>query len=469
LAWVEDHFLAGELVVRLQPGERVLVVASTRPDAVTGPLAAAAARPRHLARERVLIDAWARARPAAARPAPPWVRRLVLAADAFIVARPSPERPNGRTILAGYPWAGDRGREALAALAGLTLATGRDDVSREVLLTWAAHADRALLPRRFAEPHGRADYLSVDAPLWFFQAVRAHHEATHDDDLLARLFPLLEDIGAWFERGERHGIAADPRDGLLRAGGEGLALTWMDARGHALPVTPRSGKPVEVNALWYNALTALVRFSRRLGRPEDAYAGMARRVGHAFARYWNADAGGLFDVIDGPRGSDPSLRPNQLLAVSLPDSPLPAPRRRAVVDRCTRALLVPGGLRSLAPDDPGYRAHDREGGTPRDPARHQGMAWTWLLPHYALAHYRVHRDRAAALRRLEPIAALLEHGLIGQLGERQDGEPPHASRGLTAHAWAVGETLRVWHALAAAPPLRPAGRGGRTLTLVGER
>jgi len=469
MAWVEDHFMAGELVVRLLPGERALVVASTRPGAVAGTLAAATARSRHVARERVLIDGWTRARPAAARVAPPWVRRLVLAADAFIVARPSPERPNGRTILAGYPWSSDRGRDTMAALAGLTLATGRDDLAREILQTWAAHAEHGLLPNRFTEPGGRSEYQSVDASLWLFHAVRAYHEATHDDDLLAELFPLLEDIGAWFERGERYGIAADPRDGLLRAGGEGLALTWMDARREGVPVTPRAGKPVEVNALWFNALTAMAAFARRLRHPHDAYAELARRVGHAFERYWNAEAGCLYDVIDGPEGPVASVRPNQLLAVSLPDSPLAAARRRAVVDCCTRSLLVPGGLRSLAPDDPHYRGSSLAGDAAREAVWHQGAAWSWLLPHYALAHYRVYGRRAAAMALLEPLGALLEQQGLGQLGQRLDGDPPHAPGGAIAQAWAVGEALRVWHALAAAPPRRPAGRGGRTLTLVGSR
>src|SRR6185503_3716074 len=221
---------------------------------------------------------------AAARTAPPWVRRLVLAADAFVVARPGATRPNGRTLLAGYPWSGECGRDVMAALPGITLATGRPEVAREILLTWAELADRGLLPHRVLEPTGDAEYHAVDGPLWFFQAVRAYHEATGDDELLAELFPVLEDMGAWFERGERYGIAADPRDGLLRAGGEGMALTWMDARHEGQPVTPRAGKAVDVNALWFNALTAMTAFARRLRRPSDAYADMARRVGHAFER-----------------------------------------------------------------------------------------------------------------------------------------------------------------------------------------
>jgi predicted glycogen debranching enzyme len=474
-AWVEDHFLAGEFVFQMLPGERHLVVASTRPGAVAGALAAAAARSRHLAHERVLTDAWRRARPNAERTAPPWVRRLVLAADAFVVARPSSARPHGRTILAAYgeprggPASGDRGRDTMAALAGLTLATGRPELAREVLLTWVAHADRALIPNRFSDPDGQPDYHAVDASLWLFQAVRAYHEATGDDELLAELFPTLEDIGAWFERGDRYGIAADPRDGLVRAGGEGMSLTWMDARVDGEPVTPRSGKPVEVNALWYNALTAMTAFARRLGQPDDAYADMARRVGHAFDRFWNDETACLCDVMDGPQGADPAVRPNQILAVSLPDTPLNAARRRAVVECCGRLLVTPFGLRSLSPDD--LRYHGRHSGTSaeREAAAHQGSGWVWLLPHYALAHYRVYGQRAAALALLEPLGDLLGRAAFGFLPEMVEGGAPHAPRGACAHAWAVGEALRVWHALVAAPARRPIGRGRRTLSLVGAK
>src|SRR5262245_49752017 len=473
--WMEDHFLAGEFVFRMLPGERYLVVASTRPGAVAGSLAVVAARSRRLAHERVLIDAWRRARPVTTRSAPRWVERLVLAADAFVVARPGGARPHGRTILAAYPEPRgglssiERGRDTMGSLAGLTLATGRPELAREILLTWAAHADRALIPHRFTEPGGQPDYHSVDASLWLFQAVRAYHEATGDDELLAELFPMLEDMGAWFERGDRHGIAADPRDGLIRASGAGVRLTWMDARADGEPVTPRAGKPVEVNALWFNALTAMTTFARRLGQPDDAYADMARRVGHAFDRFWNDDAGCLYDVIDGPQGPDPSLRPNQIFAVSLPDTPLAAARRRAVVDRCTRPLATPLGLRS--PDPGGRRRPARYAGTPaeEEACAHRGSAWVWLLPHYALAHYRVHGDRAAALAVLEPLAELLELSGIGFLPELVEGAAPHAPRGAIAHAWAVGEALRVWHALAAAPSRRPIGRGRRTLSLVGAR
>lgn len=467
VAWVEDHFMAGELRVRLTPGERFLLVASTRREAVASPLAAARARARRVAHERILLQTWTRARPAVARAAPAWVRRLVLAADAFLVARPSAAWAQGRTVLAGYPWSTDRGRDTMLALPGLALATGRTELARAVLTTWVAHTHRALLLDRFPEAGGRPAYSTVDASLWLFQAVRAYHKATGDHALLAALFPVLEDIGAWFERGERHGIGVDPRDGLLKAGAEGLASTWMDARVDGVPVTPRHGKPVEVNALWYNALTAMVSFARRLGRPHEAYAQMARRVGHAFARYWNAEMGCLYDVIDGPQGADASVRPNQLLAVSLPDTPLPAARRRAVVGTCARALLTPYGLRSLAPDDPRYRGRDAGDASARAAACHQGTAWIWLLPHYALAHHRVHGDRAAALALLEPLGALLEACALGQLPERVEGDPPHEPRGAIAQAWSVGEALRVWHTLTSAPARRPARRVGRTMSSVG--
>ena len=464
-------FMAGEFIFRLAPGERALIVASTRPGAIAGPLATAAARPRRVAHERMLLDAWRRARPAAALAAPSWVKRLVLAADAFVVERASPGQPNGRTLLAGYPWLTEAGRDAMAALPGLAVATGRHDIARAVLRTWALAADRGRLPDRFPEAGGRPETHALDGSLWLFQAVRAFHAATGDDALLAELFPRLEDIGAWIERGVTPRLGVDPRDGLVRLGADAGAplsrpLTWMDACVGGLPVTPRYGKPVEVNALWYNALTAMTRFARRLRRPYEAYAEMARRVRHGFGRYWDAEAGALHDVLDGPRGADSALRPNQILALSLPDSPLPAARRRAVLEACTAHLLVPGGLRSLAPDDPRYRGRGGGGEGERAAAAHQGTAWVWLLPHLALAHHRVHHDRAAALALLEPLGALLERHGVGALPECLDGSPPHAPRGAIAHAWAVGEALHAWHALAAAPARRAARAAPRALSAV---
>lgn len=448
---VEDHLCAAELAFRLAPGEYVTVVASTRRDAglgEAGPLALASALQRRRAHERGLIESWVRAQPGMARTAPAWVRQSVLAADAFLVDRSSPGDPAGRSVIAGYPWFSDWGRDTMIALPGLTLATGRPEVARAVLTTYARHVDRGMLPNRFPDDSESPEYNSVDAALWFFQAVRAYHEATADDAFLAEVFPVLEDITAWYRRGTRYGIVMDPEDSLIRAGEPGAALTWMDARVGDWVVTPRMGKAVEVNALWYNALVAMGGFARKLGKPEAPFETMAERVEQGFARFWNPDAGCLFDCIDGPEGHDAAVRPNQIFALSLPASPLPGAQRRSVLEVCGRLLLGSHGLRSLAPADPHYRGEYRGDRVTRDAAYHQGTAWTWLLPHYALAHERVHGDRARALSFLDPFADLIASLGVGFLPEAADGDVPFTPRGCIAQAWSVAEALRVYHHLA---------------------
>ncbi|HEY3216555.1 MAG TPA: amylo-alpha-1,6-glucosidase [Candidatus Eisenbacteria bacterium] len=445
----EDHLWAAEFTFRLAPGDRATLVASTRREAgLGGPsgVAVAAARLRRLAHQRSLLGAWQAAQRAVARSAPDWVRRLVLAADAFLIGCATTEEPNGRGVNVGYPEIAEGGREALIALPGLSLATGRPEVARSVLARLARQVDQGLLPG--ADNRSGDTGYDGDASLWFFQAVRSYVDATEDDAFLERVYPVLEDIGAWIERGTRLGIGVDPRDGLLRVGEGEVPLTWMDARADGVAVTPRVGKPVEINALWYNALTAAARFARRLKRPSEAYEEMARRVANHFARFWNPEAGCLYDVLDGPRGPEAALRPNQILAVSLPDSPLPAARRRAVLEACGRWLLTSHGLRSLAPCDPGYRGTCMGEPRARAWARHQGTAWTWLSPHYALAHHRVHGDQVAALAVLEPLGRLVGALAAGFLPEAADGDPPHTPRGRVAGAAAVGETLRVYHQLA---------------------
>lgn len=455
----EDHLLAVELTRTLEPGEAFTVVASTRHDAARGALSKATALLRRRAHEKSLLDAWMVHQGRVATEAPAWIRRLVLAADAFVAER-SLEAMDAvpgsvgapRTLLAGYPWFTDRGRHAMVALPGLLVTTGRADLARGVLSLYAAHLDQGMLPNAFPEEGSAPSYDSVDASLWFFLAVQSYVDATGDLGLLEEVYPALEDVGAWYERGTRHGIKVDPRDGLVTQGAPGLALTWMDARVEDWVVTPRRGKPVEVNALWYAALNALARFGRKLGRPHESYADLARRVGLSFQRYWNADARCLYDVLDGPSGPDATLRPNQVFAVSLPDSPLEAAQRRAVVQTVGRTLLTSHGLRSLAPGHPEYRGHMTGDRWARDGAAHQGSVWPWLLPHYALAHHRAFGDRDAALRLLAPLQDLQRATALGTLPEAADGDPPHAPRGGFAQAWTVGETLRAWHELKSAEP-----------------
>ncbi len=449
---LDDHLMVGTFTATLADGEALTVVASTRHDAGrggSGPLALAGSLARRRAHDKSLLDAWRQAQPDASKHAPEWVQCLVRAADAFIVDRAQSGLPNGRTVIAGYPWFSDWGRDTMIALPGLTLATGRPEIARMILSTFVRHLDRGMLPNYFPDQGEPPTYNSVDSALWLFQAVRAYHDATGDDALLREVFPALEEVCAWYERGTRYGIHVDERDGLIDAGEAGVQLTWMDAKVEDWVVTPRQGKPVEINALWYGALLTLARFARKLDRPAEGYERLARRVETSFERFWNEPTQALFDVLDGPEGSDPSLRPNMLFAVSLPDSPLPPARRRAVLDACGRLLLTSHGLRSLAPTEVAYRGRFTGDRRARDGAYHQGTVWTWLLPHYALAHFQVHGDRAAALAFLEPLGDLIGEMGVGTLPEVAEGDPPHAPKGCFAQAWSVSEALRVWHLLQA--------------------
>jgi predicted glycogen debranching enzyme len=381
---------------------------------------------------------------------PGWIARLVLAADQFIARRATPEEPDGLTVMAGYPWFGDWGRDTMIALPGLTLATGRPDAARSILRTFARFVDRGMLPNRFPDAGEPPEYNTVDATLWYFEAIRAYHEATGDDGLLEDLFGVLESIVAAHRQGTRYGIRVDPADGLLASGVPGVQLTWMDARVGDWVVTPRTGKAVEVNALWYNALRAMAVFATRLGRPASEYGALADRVAAGFERFWHEPGGHCHDVIDTPAGDDSTLRPNQILAVSLPESPLPPGRQRAVVDAVASRLLTSYGLRSLGPEHPDYRGRYEGDQRLRDGAYHQGTVWAWLLGPFALAHYRVYRDAEAARSFLQPLADHVSDYGVGSIAEVFDGDAPFRPGGCIAQAWSVAEILRAWHGLARA-------------------
>jgi len=417
-----------------------------------------AAWQRRQAHEDDLLSRWREAWPEAAD-APPWIRHLVLAADQFVVRRPLPDDPKGMSVIAGYHWFGDWGRDTMIALPGLTISTGRPEVARRILGTFARFVDQGMLPNRFPDAGEAPEYNTVDATLWYFEAIRAYHAATGDDGLLKDLFPVLEEIVRWHQKGTRYGIAEDPTDGLLRAGEPGVQLTWMDAKVGDWVVTPRIGKPIEVNALWHNALRAMGRFAQRLGRPAGRWEGLADRTRTGFARFWNAGAGYCFDVLDGPDGDDGALRPNQIFAVSLPESPLPRDRQRQVVDACARHLLTSFGLRSLAPGHPAYQGRYGGGPRERDAVYHQGTVWGWLLGPFALAHLRVYGDRAASAAFLSPMAHQLADFGVGSLGEIFDGDAPFAPCGCIAQAWTVSETLRAWMEIAGAGPAPGGDRG----------
>jgi glycogen debranching enzyme len=352
----------------------------------------------------------------------------------------------GRTVIAGYPWFSDWGRDTMIALPGLTLATGRPADARGILRTFARFVDQGMLPNRFPDAGETPEYNTADATLWYFEAVRAYHAATGDLETLRELFPVLREIVLWHIRGTRYGIKVDLADGLLAAGQPDVQLTWMDVKIGDWVVTPRAGKAVEINALWHNALCSMADFARWLELPAERYLAAARQVRRSFARFWNAETGFCYDVIDGPDGHDATLRPNQVIAAALPHSPLSDAQARAVVDVCARTLLTSHGLRTLPPDHPAYRGRFTGDWHYRDSIYHQGTVWAWLIGPFALAHLRAYHDPQATRALLEPLVRHLAGAGLGSVSEVFDGDPPHTPRGCFAQAWSVAELLRAWQA-----------------------
>jgi predicted glycogen debranching enzyme len=369
----------------------------------------------------------------------PLLGRLAIAADAFVAARGDEA---GTTIVAGYPWFTDWGRDAMIALPGLLIATGRSADAAAVLRTFAAHESDGLIPNRFPDAGGDAEYNTIDASLWFIEAVRAYVAATDDAAFLRAIFPTVQAIVDGYTAGTRFGIGVDD-DGLVRGGADGVQLTWMDAKVGDRVITPRRGKPIEINALWYNALRACEGFAPRLGRAPDSYRAAADRCGAAMERYWEPARGWCSDVLDGPDGDDASLRPNQLFAVALPASPFDAARARAIVDVCAANLWTSMGLRTLAPSDPAYCGTYGGDQAARDAAYHQGTVWPWLLGPFVRAHLRAYGDRALARTFVTPLIDALEADCIGSLCEIADGDPPHRPNGCPAQAWSVAELIAV--------------------------
>jgi 4-alpha-glucanotransferase len=381
---------------------------------------------------------------------PAWIEQLILAADSFLIERPIGTRLGGQpqvkgaSVIAGYPWFGDWGRDTMIALPGLTLATGRPEIAKRILETFAGFVDRGMLANRFPGAGQTPVYNTVDAALWYIDAWRAYIEASDDLDALARAFPILESIVVHYQEGTRYEIGMDPADGLIRAGEPGVQLSWMDAKVGDWVVTPRVGKPVEINALWYHGLRVMADLAGRLGREPQGYRSAAERARAGFTRFVRPDGQGLYDLLDGPDADEVRIRPNQIFAVSLTHSPLDTSAQASVVEVCARHLLCPCGLRTLAQDDPDYRGRYEGDVRSRDAAYHQGTVWAWLLGHYTLAEYRVTGDAAAAQARLAPIADHLRDAGLGTLGEIFDGDPPHRPRGCPAQAWSVACILDAW-------------------------
>ncbi|MGH8719887.1 MAG: amylo-alpha-1,6-glucosidase [Burkholderiales bacterium] len=435
----DNHLCVGVASFDLRPQEWVGIAASLDPD--SSPYLEEAMRRFH-AHDIALLKR-ARAQVPEFVDAPEWVKQLLLAADTFLFARPIPEVPDGESVIAGFPWFGDWGRDTMIALPGLTLATGRFDSAHKILETFARFVEKGMLPNVFPGAGDKPEYNTVDAALWYVEAWRAYLDANHDDETLRRAFPVLAEIIRWHRDGTRYGIGMDV-DGLLKAGEPGVQLTWMDAKVGDWVVTPRIGKPVEINALWYNALVAMAKFARDLGLPDAEYLAMAEKTREGFQRFINPENGGLFDVIDGPNGNDSTVRPNQVFAVSLPASPLERSAQEKVVALCGQRLLTSYGLRSLDSEHPDFRPHYLGGVWERDGSYHQGPVWAWLLGHYAFAEYRVYGDAEAAQKRLEPLRDHLLDAGLGTVSEIFDGAAPHTPRGCPSQAWSVACTLEAW-------------------------
>jgi len=439
---VEDHLYAVNCSIDLDLGESVTIVASSdrwgrREDWKTRGES-----------DRELINIFQSNTKLKAIPG--WIEQLVLAADQFIVNRPLADIPDGKSIIAGYPWFSDWGRDTMISLPGLTLTTGRYEVAKVILRTFAKYIDRGMLPNVFPDRGATPEYNTVDASLWYFEAVRDYYAHTGDKQLLIELYPALVGIIEWHQKGTRYNIHLDT-DGLIYAGETGVQLTWMDAKVGDWVVTPRIGKPVEINALWYNALIIMSGLAKDLDRSDTEYLKMAANTKKGFQRFWNADLNYCYDAIDTPDGNDASLRPNQIFAVSLPVmNPgsdfdlLNNKQQQQIVDLVAQHLLTSHGLRSLSTTHPDYTGIYGGDRLQRDGAYHQGTVWGWLIGHFVQAHLQVYKNPELAQSFIQPLIDHLQDGCVGSISEIFDGDSPFIPRGAFAQAWSVAEVLRAW-------------------------
>jgi predicted glycogen debranching enzyme len=428
----EDLFNPFVLKFQLKPGIPVAVVASTEPRHAE---AVPALKLAELERRSALLDLFPSKEPS--------LRKLAAAADQFIV-----QRGKFETIIAGYPWFSDWGRDAMISLPGLTLATGRPEIARSILLAFAGSVDQGMLPNRFPDAGDAPEFNTVDATLWFFEAIRSYAQSTGDFDFVRQhLYEKLKDILDWHIRGTRYRIQVQD-DGLLACGETGVQLTWMDAKIGDWVVTPRSGKPVEIQALWYNALRIIEDLAGRFGDADRK--ALARELADLAkasfnSQFWNKPYFCLYDVVDG-EFHDGSIRPNQIFAVSLTHTMLPDERANDVVETVRRELFTPFGLRTLSPHDPRYRGRYEGGVRERDSAYHMGTVWPWLMGPFITAYLKTNSNVPAARQRaaqwLEGCCEQMRRAGLGQISEIADGDAPHEPRGCFAQAWSVGELLR---------------------------
>ena len=444
----ENAFSPGYFSIKLQHDRPVTFVASTQQwDMLEGINTDSV-----LEAERMRIDRLLHIAPENTRQGFP--ARLVTAADQFIVLPGSrlEERmfaeasgDEVRTVIAGYHWFSDWGRDTMISLEGLTLCTGRYREAGSILRTFSQYVEGGLLPNLFPEGERKALYHTVDATLWYFHAINRYQHIVGDTDIIRTLYPVLQSIVEHHVRGTHFGIGVDPHDGLLQAGAAGYQLTWMDAKVDDWVVTPRRGKPVEIQALWYNALCLMMKWGKLIGVPVGQYGELAEQARETFnARYWNEDAGHLFDVVDGENGNDASCRPNQLFSISLPYPILAESRWPTVIDRVQAELLTPYGLRTLNRSHPDYKPNYHGDLRTRDAAYHQGTVWPWLIGHFIDAWLKVHPDPSGARAMLDAFADHMKDMGIGSISEIFDAEPPYMPRGCIAQAWSVAEVLRAW-------------------------
>src|SRR6266480_1323563 len=462
---VEDVYQPGTFRIQIKPGERVTMV-----------LSAEAGLPSEFGstqHEAAVEQAWTRHQERIQQllakvnhtkfPLPqrdPVLARLALAADQFIVARPShtqdsqPDKGQEqhssdlKTIIAGYPWFADWGRDSMISLPGLLLSTARYNEARGLLKAFASYTHGGLIPNRFPDSGEAPEYNTIDATLWMFHALDRYLKATEDWSLLNELFLTLSSIIDWHVEGTIYGIGVDPADGLLRGGTTGVQLTWMDAKVGDWVVTPRHGKPVEVNALWYYALTCMESWAGRFSLDTTRFGQLRSKVREHFTRrFWYEAGGYLYDVVDVegvPGQNDASLRPNQLFAASLTPSLLTGEQMQSMLQKVTETLLTPIGLRSLSPDDPSYCKQYNGNQQQRDGAYHRGTVWQWLIGPYVDVHLSIYNDRAAIRSLLQPLVQHLWDACVGTISEVAEPEPPFTPAGCFAQAWSVAEVLRGW-------------------------
>ncbi|MFZ5597151.1 MAG: amylo-alpha-1,6-glucosidase [Bacillota bacterium] len=435
---VEDHYVPGCFTISLEAGEeKVFTLVATIEDQ---PVESGEAGPVLLERER------GRCRRLVRRSGAPddFSRRLALASDAFVVWRKS---TGTSSVIAGYHWFNDWGRDTMISLPGLTLVTGRYDDAREILLTFARHCKKGLIPNMFPDSPGEPLYNTVDASLWFFNAVYKYLQYTGDLDFIREeMYPVLKEIAGWYVRGTDYNIRMDS-DGLIMAGAPELQLTWMDAMVDGWVVTPRQGKPVEIAALWYNALRVLEEIAAGLGE-NTPFKGLSEKAGQSFEeKFWCEDGGYYCDVVNGD-SRDQKLRPNQVIAMSLPYSPADPARARRAMGRVRQELHAAYGLRSLSYYDPDYRGVYTGDRVSRDGAYHQGTAWSWLIGPFITAYRKSMgyspESRKEAEMFINPFREhLRDHG-VGYISEIYDGNDTAAPRGCIAQAWGVAEVLRAY-------------------------